>query len=80
MDTKQLERIKRNIEGMNDHFQSSSCLCSILTREGPRVLAEIEETLISQDAYIRSLEGPLQRDSALYQAKRLVTMLEHRPP
>jgi len=78
MDAADLKRIIGNIEFMKRHFKSVLCDCETLSTEGPRVLQELEETLLSQDAYIKGIEEPGQHDDVLYQAKRLVAMLENK--
>jgi len=71
-----LQRIKRNIAFMKDHFASNLCLSSTLSEDGPGVLAELQEVLLSQDAQIKELTVSGQHNNVLYQAKRLVAMLE----
>jgi len=88
MDPKHLIRIKNNIEHLKKHFRSSDCLDELLPESGPEVLEEMEKILLSQDAYIRNNTNhgqhnhmhPGQHNSALFQAKRLVEMLERNPP
>jgi len=79
MDVKELKKVLHNIDFMKDHFESSACQCGASSRYGPIFLADLQEKLLSQDAYIRSLVNPVQHNSALYQAKRLVAMLQDKP-
>jgi len=79
MNAEYLQRIKGNIKVIKEHFSSKLCGSSSLKRIGANVMAEIEELLLSQDSQIRSYTEPLLHNSALYQAKRLVQMLEERP-
>ena len=71
-----LERIKRNIAFIKEHFGSNLCGSTALSTDGPRVMAELQDALLLQDAQIKEYHVPGQHNNAWYQAKRLVAMLE----
>ena len=76
MNEADLERIKRNIACIKEHFGSNLCDSTTLSIQGPRVMAELQDALLLQDAQIKEYHVPGQHNNVLYQAKRLVAMLE----
>ena len=76
MNEADLDRTKRNIAFIKDYFGSNLCYSTTLSTDGPRVMAELQEALLSQDAEIKEYNVPGQHNNVLYQAKRLVAMLE----
>ena len=74
-----MDRMVRNIAMLKDHFKRSYRDHRDLPSCEENTLTELQETLLSQDAYIRDLVPSAEHNSALYQAKRLVEMLQQRP-
>ena len=79
MDSKKLELIVGNIEEIKGHFKRMFRDHRELPTSEERALTHLQEVLLSQDSQIRSLTVPVLHNSALYQAKRLVEMLEQHP-
>jgi len=78
MDVRDLGEVKKNIDSLKTYFKSF-CEDESFKKWGPIMVQELEDKLLSQDAYIRGLVDPVQHNSALYQAQRLVVMLQHTP-
>jgi phenylacetate-coenzyme A ligase PaaK-like adenylate-forming protein len=80
MDPKQLEIIVNNINEIKKHFKKQFREHRDLPTDEEKALDDLKKTFLSQDDYIRNHMNPLEHQSALYQAKRLVEMLERNPP
>ena len=79
MDPKKLEFFVDWIKVIKDHFKEGFRDHRDLPTSEETVLTFLQEILLSQDSQIRSLTEPALHNGALYQAKRLVEILERRP-